>query len=306
MTVVSTNKLNRGRASRALFATLLLFVSAGVSLALAPAAGAAAAAGPAPVVAMFTINGRAVSHTSDSNPIKLDPSRPAQVNLTVINNGPNPITVAAVALSGRALDITFFDFETQTALQVPPGSTQTQQYTLDFAPLNGQGDGLIPANIHILDDHRHVLASQNFTGDVRGRITSLFGLFAIEVTVFTIILFVGALLALARGNLHDNRFRRALRFVWPGLGLGIVIVFCFAILRIWVPSPGHWLPIVLICAAAGFVVGYLTPNPANDEVYFDEPEPEPEPLGSQTQATDPHATLSSAGVTARPSPTAGG
>jgi hypothetical protein len=273
-----------------LLATLMLCLASGAALALAAPAGAATA----PVTAIFTINGRAAAHTSSSNPIKLDPTKPAEVTLEVTNHSSNPVTVASVALSGRALDITFFDFETETALLVPPGTTQTQQFSLNFAPLNGQGDGLIPASIHILDDHRHVLAGQNFTADVRGRITSLFGLFAIEVTVFTIILFVGALLALARGTLHENRFRRAVRFLWPGLGLGIVIVFGAAILRIFVPGPGHWLPIVLVCAAVGFAVGYLTPNPARDDYApLDEPESPP---------VDPRATLTSAGNVARRPP----
>jgi hypothetical protein len=293
-----------GRAGRSLFAILLLGLSAGIAVALAPAAGAA---GTPAVTATFTINGRAANQSSSSNPIKLDPKHPAQVTLTVTNNGSSPVTVSAVALSGRALGITFFDFETETALPVPPGTNQTQQYSLDFAPLNGQGDGLIPASIHILDPNRHVLANQNFTADVRGRTTSLFGLFAIEVTIFTIILFIGALYAMARGKLHENRFRRAIRFLWPGMGLGIVIVFGFAILRIWSPSPGRWLPIVLICAAAGFVVGYLTPNPANDDYgpdYGPEPEPEPEPQ-TQPMAADPHVTLTAAGVPARQTPPPG-
>jgi hypothetical protein len=282
---------------RVLMTTLLLGLATGIGLALAPVAGAATSS----VTATFTINGRAVAQSSTSNPIKLDPAHPAQVNLSVTNNGTSPITVGAVALSGRALDITFFDFETQTGLQVQPGTTQTQLYTLDFAPLNGQGDGLIPASIRILDDHRNVLAGQNFTADVRGRITSLFGLFAIEVTAFTIILFAGALVALARGTLHENRFRRGLRFLWAGLGLGLMIVFGLAILRIWVPSPGRSVSVVLIAAAIAFVVGYLTPNPAQDDYLqpdLDEPEPEP-------MATDPHVTLTAAGVPARQAPLSG-
>jgi hypothetical protein len=262
-----------------LFAAALLCLAVGVVG--APPAGATAG-----VTASFTVNGRAVAHSSESNPVKLNPNTPAQVNLTVTNNGSSAVTVASVAVSGRALDITFFDFETETALEVPAGATESQQYTLDFAPLNGQGDGLIPASISLLDARRHVLASQSFTADVRGRITSLFGLFAIEVTVFTGILFAGALLALARGRLHENRFRRALRFFWPGVGLGLVIVFAFAILRIFVPAPGHWLPIVLICAIIGFVVGYLTPNPANDEVLTG---PDPDP--TVPAEADPRSTL---------------
>ena len=243
------------------------------------------------VTAAFTVNGKSVAHSSGSNPVKLNPGAPALVGVTVTNDGSSPITVNSVALSGQALDITFFDFETETGLQVAPGATVTQQYTLDLAPLNGQGDGLIPASLHLLDPNRHVLASQSFTADVRGRTTSLFGLFAIEITVFTGLLFAGAILALARGKLHENRFRRGLRFMWPGVGLGLVIVFAFAILRIFVPSPGHWLPIVLICAAAGFAVGYVTPNPANDELIggpdstFD-----PDPTAVSGTA-DPRATL---------------
>jgi hypothetical protein len=276
----------------ALFIAALLFGLAVIGLADVATAGT-----PAPVTATFTVNGRAVANSSGSNPIKLDPNHPAQVSVQVTNNGSGPVTVGAVALSGRALDIPFFDFETETALPVQPGTTETQQYTLDFAPLNNQGDGLIPASIHILDDHRHVLAGQNFTADVRGRITSLFGLFAIEVLAFTIILFAGALIAMARGTLHENRFRRALRFLWPGVGLGILIVFGFAILRIFTPAPGHWLPIVLVCAAIGFAVGYLTPNPARDAFG---PAPDPE-----VASTDPRATLTPAGVPAARSPLSG-
>lgn len=264
-------------------------------LALAGMVVVAQGAGATPsVTATFIVNGHKVTGGAT---VKLDPAHPAQVSMTVTNNGSSPITVSSVALSGRALDIPFFDFETQTALSVQPGDTQNQQFTLDFTPLNGQGDGLIPASIHLLDANHHVLAGQDFTADVRGRITSLFGLFAIEVTVFTIILFIGALLALARGRLHENRFRRALRFLWPGLGLGIVIVFAFAILRVFVPQPGHWLPIVLVCAAAGFVVGYLTPNPANDD--YLEPDPESDPV------VDSRQTLTPAGGPARQPPTTG-
>lgn len=254
---------------------------------------ASSAGASSTVTATVSINGRSVAHSSDSNPIKLDPATPAQVSVSVANNGSIPITVSAVALDGRALDITFFNFETQTALQVQPGTTASQQFSLDLSPLNGQGDGLIPSSVKLLDAKNHVLASESFTGDVRGRMTSLFGLFAIEVTLFTALLFAGALLALSRGKLHENRFRRGLRFLWPGLGLGIVIVFGLAIVRIFVPAPGHWIPVVLICALAGFVVGYLTPNPP-EEIY-EPPYDETAPTEEVAPAYDPRATLPSAG-----------
>jgi hypothetical protein len=262
---------------------------AGVLLGMAVVAWPASSAGASgTVTATFTINGRALAHAGSSNPIKLNPTTPADVKLTVNNSGTSAITVDAVALTGRALGITFFNFQTQTALPVQPGASATQEYSLNFSALNGQGDGLIPASLQLLDAHNHVLASQSFTADVRGRITSLFGLFAIEVTVFTAILFAGCLLALARGKLHENRFRRGLRFLWTGLGLGIVIVFALAILRVFVPAPGHWLPIVLLCAVIGFVVGYLTPNPANDEYVELDPS---DPANPASPAADPRATL---------------
>lgn len=267
---------------RVLLATALCLIV------VAPPATASAASG---VIATFKINGKAVTSASESHPIKLDPDHPAQVELTVTNQSSAPVEVAAVALSGRALDITFFNFETQTALLVQPGRTETQVYTLDFAPLRGQGDGLIPASIRILGPHRAVLAKQGFTADVQGRITSLFGLFAIEVALFTVILFVGAVLALARGRLPENRFRRALRFLWPAFGAGLVVVFGLAIMRVFVPRPGRWLPIVLIFGAVGFVAGYFTPNPAYEDDY---PEPDPPAPDQPLDTTDPRVTVRTA------------
>lgn len=272
------------------------FVAAlGVFLAVEVGSSPARAATTSSVTATFTIDGHPVARRSDSNPIRLDPVHPARVTVAVTNRRPDPITVAAVVLRGRAFNITFFDFETQTALHVEPGKTETQEYLLDFASLDGQGDGLIPASVRLLDDHRDVLAGQNFTADVRGRITSLFGLFAVEVTVFTGIMFAGAVIALARGKLHQNRFRRALRFARLGVGVGVVVVCGFAVLRIFVPRPSHWLPIVLVTTAIGFGVGYLTPNQVHVEF---EPgrDSEPNPGRAQPLLTDPSVTLTPEGM----------
>lgn len=263
----------------ALSATVLLGLGASVWF------GQTAGAAPA-ITASFTVNGHAVAHSGN---LKLDPGKPANLGITVTNNGSNPVLVDTVALVGKALDITFFDFETETGLTVAPGATVSQQYSLSLAPLSGQGDGLIPASIELLDANRHVLVSDGFTADVQGKITSLFGLFAIEITIFTALLFAGAVLALSRGTLHENRFRRGLRFMWPGLGLGLVIVFAFSILRVFAPSAGHWLPVVLICTIAGFAVGYLTPNPPEDEPVAGPDVTEPVSVGSP--AVDPRATL---------------
>jgi hypothetical protein len=262
-------------------------VSAAVLLGLGTSIWLGQAAGAAPAIsASFTVNGHPVAHSGN---LKLDPAKPANLGITVTNNGSSPVLVNTVALVGKALDITFFDFETETGLTVAPGATVSQQYSLSLAPLNGQGDGLIPASVELLDANRHVLVSEGFTADVQGKITSLFGLFAIEITIFTALLFAGAILALSRGTLHENRFRRGLRFMWPGLGLGLVIVFAFSILRIFAPSASHWLPVVLICTIAGFAVGYLTPNPPEDEPIAGPDVTEPVTVASPP--VDPRATL---------------
>jgi hypothetical protein len=90
-----------------------------------------------------------------------------------------------------------------------------------------------------------------------------------------------ALVAMARHQLPENRWRRAVRFATPGVGLGLLVVFTLSALRVFVPEPGRWIPILLISSSAFFVLGYLTPTPDyegddEDEDEAIEPTLEPE------------------------------
>ena len=58
-----------------------------------------------------------------------------------------------------------------------------------------------------------------------------------------------------------NRWRRGLRMLTPGIGIGLVLVFSCRALRCGYRRPGTWLIVVLVFAVVFFVLGYLTPNP---------------------------------------------
>lgn len=222
------------------------------------------------------IDGRGVGEATESRPVRLSPTRPADVALQVTNGGSAPIVVRTVRLEGTVMGLAFFAYETTTELVVEPGAREDLAYSLDLGDLRGQATGLVVGSVTLLDEKREALASQRTVYDVRGSLRSVYGVFGLVVTGLTVVSFAAALIALARHRLPENRFRRALRFVTPGLGLGLTLVFALSATRVFVPRPGRWIPILLICAVAGFATGYLTPSPEeDDDGEFDEGEPTP-------------------------------
>lgn len=224
------------------------------------AAGAPAGAA-ATVTLQATIDGNAVGASSDTHPIKLSPKTPPTLAVEVTNAGSQPVNVRTVRLEGRVMGLTFFAYDTAVGMTVAPGATESRTFQLDLAGLDGQATGLIPGSVKILDQSRHELAGQSMVVDVRGSLRSVYGLFGLAVLALTIVSFVGAVLAMARHRLSPNRWRRALRFLTPGLGLGLVIVFSLSAFRVWAPQPSKWLPIVIVAAALLFAAGYLSPTP---------------------------------------------
>ena len=93
---------------------------------------------------------------------------------------------------------------------------------------------------------------------------SVYGLFGLALVLLTIFAALGSLLALARHRLSPNRWLRGARFLTPGLGLGLVLVFTLSAFRVWVPSTGRWLVMILLCGAVFFGIGYLTPAPLDE------------------------------------------
>jgi hypothetical protein len=231
-----------------------------VSFAIVPSALAASPQ----VNVIARINGQAVSTSSGDHPIRLDPHHAAAVELTVDDTGAAPVTVHRVQLSGRVVGLTFYSFDTAVALTVQPGATATLRYSLDLTGLAGQATGLIGGSVTVFDDHGHQLAQQDTVTDVRGSFWSVYGLFGFALLLLTILAILDTTIALARHRMPPNRWRRGLRFLTPGIGLGLVLAFTLSAVRVWVPSTARWLLLAACFAVAFFVLGYLTPTPVDE------------------------------------------
>jgi hypothetical protein len=234
----------------------LLFIATG----FVSAAGASSA-----VTLNGTINGQALSTSSQSNAVRLYPLRANNIVLTVHNHSQRPVSVASVSLSGEVIGLKFFAFDNSVAFTVPPQRSVTNRYAIPLVGLSGQATGLVNGSLSVLNPSQQVIASQNLVVDVRGSLWSVYGVFGLAVALLTVFAFVWVLLELMRHRLPANRFLRGLYFLVPGLGLGLVLVFTLSATRVFVPSAGHWVPLVLVSGIVFFIVGFLTPDPRIEE-----------------------------------------
>lgn len=228
-------------------------------------AGASVASADDGVSINGTINGTDIASATESHPLKLDPTQPVALDVTVRNDSGTGIVGHTIRLEGRVAGLTFFSYDTTVDLAVAEHRSETLKLTLDLAGLDGQATGLIPSHLVLLDSDRHTLASQAFVADVQGSLASVYGLFGLAIFVMTGVSLAGALLALARGRLHRNRWRRGLRFLVPGIGVGLLLVFSLSAFRVLTPQPSRSIPCIVVSAIVFFVLGYLTPNPTTAE-----------------------------------------
>ena len=225
---------------------------------------------PAPVRAQDTVTlvarvgGRAIAEADERRPLRLEPDRPLPLELTLTNRGSAPVQVRTVRLVGKVIGLKFFGYETTVSIGVPAGATVTREFALELGGLAGQATGLIPSSISVLDEDREELGSQRLVVDVRGSLRSVYGLFGVAVAVLTAVNLGGAFIALARHRLPTDRWRRALRFLPGGIGLGLTAVFLLSALRVFAPQANRWVPILLLTSAVAFGLGYLTPTPERD------------------------------------------
>lgn len=229
----------------------------------ARAASAASASGGS-VTLTGTIGGRSVTDTDESHPLRLSPSGLSAVDLQVTNGSPRAVVVRTIELKGEVVGLTFFDFETSVDLIVKAHHRTGLTYQLDLSGLAGQATGLIPGSLSLLDQNKSTISTDPLVTDVRGSIVSVYGLFGLGLLLLTLLALASTLLGVARHTLAPNRFRRAGTFLVPGVGLGFVLVFTLSALRVWLPSSGHWLTIVLAFAAAFFLLGFLSPSPVEE------------------------------------------
>ncbi|WP_461125368.1 hypothetical protein [Saccharothrix stipae] len=261
---------------RRIMSSVGLLLLCGIFLGVAPAhaAGDAVtiAAGDSAVLAAgdaVTIDATVDGTPVGEDALLLDPSGSSRISVTVHNGSDTVRHVKAIRLSGTALALTFFSYDTTVPFDVPAKQSVTRGFVLDLGQLGAQATGLLPTELEVLDTNRDVIASIGATGDVRGSMWSVYGVFGLAVFGLTLLAWAGALIALARRRLPANRWQRAMRFLPAGVGTGLVAVISLSVLRIMAPSPAAEIPFILGSAAAAFALGYLTPHPAADEVPTD-------------------------------------
>ncbi|MGW6421385.1 hypothetical protein ACWF82_01800 [Nocardia sp. NPDC055053] len=229
------------------------------------APGSAHAAAQDSVGMAVSIDGREIAAATETDPIRLDPNGSAEVEVSITNEGNEPVTVRRIDLSGQVVGLTFYSFSTSVNRTVLPNSTERLSYSLDLSGLSEQATGLISGSVTAYDADDNVLAGAKTVTDVRGSLNSVYGLFGLALLILTLLAIADAALTVARHRMPPNRWQRGMRLLAPGLGIGLVLVFSLSALRVWVPSGERWLIIALLFAGGFFVLGYLTPTPTTAE-----------------------------------------
>jgi hypothetical protein len=223
---------------------------------------AQAIAAPGEVTMNATVDRKPVGGAEE---LVLDPAGSTRFEVTVHNATDTPRHVKTVRLSGTALALTFFAYDTTLPFDVPAKESVTRAFVLDLADLGGQATGLLPTEIEVLDASRDRIASVGATGDIRGSMWSVYAVFGLGVLLLTALSWAGALFALARRRLPANRWQRAMRFLPAGIGTGLVAVISLSVLKLMAPSPTAEIPFIAGAAAAALLLGYLTPHPGEAE-----------------------------------------
>ncbi len=226
-----------------------------------------AAAAPLPdrVSWTATVNGVNVERTSSDEPVVLDPARPARVVLRVENPTDQAVDVPFVRLEGVVLGLAVYSFTTRVDLALPAGGADERDFPVPLLDLGRQASGLVPSHLALLDAQGEVLRSTDLTVDVRGEADSVYSLFGLAIGALALLRLAVALWRLTTGRLHPNRWRRGMTLAGPGLGLGFLVTFSLSALRITSPEGGLWASLLLGGAAVGFLAGYLTPTPGDEE-----------------------------------------
>ncbi|MFD7660400.1 hypothetical protein ACFV4N_41040 [Actinosynnema sp. NPDC059797] len=237
--------------------SLVPLLLCGTSLGVAPAAAQGEA-----IAVNATVDGTPVGEET----LVLDPTTSPRIEVTVHNGTDVVRHVKSIRLSGEALALTFFSYDTTLPFEVPGRQSVTRAFVLDVSQVGGQATGFVPTSLEVLDANRDVIGSAETVGDVRGSTRSVYGVFGLAASGLTVLAWGGALLTLARRRLPPTRWRRAVRFLPAGVGTGLVAVVSLPALRFLTPSPDLEVPLVLGAAAVAFALGWLTPGPVVDDL----------------------------------------
>jgi hypothetical protein len=233
-------------------------------------ASGSAAAQSDTVTMSASVDGRDIASASINDPLPLEPGRAANVSVELTNGTSEPVVIRRIVLRGKVLGLTFFTYASSLDFTVAPASTGVLTYRLDLTDLGAQATGLIKGELSAIDSTGVPVASVRTITDVRGSLISVYGLFGIALVVLTALGLVDAALAIARRRLSTNRWKRGLRLLAPGVGIGLILAFTASVARLWVPDTGQWLLIAALTAAGFFALGYLSPTPEDDSLSDDD------------------------------------
>ncbi|MFI6046578.1 hypothetical protein ACIA8C_33510 [Nocardia sp. NPDC051321] len=211
-----------------------------------------------------------IAGTSVEKPLRLEPDSTIRVAIELTNNTSDPLEIRHVDLAGHVLGLSFYSYSTAVELTVAPGKSESLRYRLELRGLSGQAVGLIGGELAVYDGSGAAVAAIPVITDVRGSLWSVYGLFGIALAVLTALGIADAALTIARHRLSANRWRRGLRVLAPGLGIGLVFAFTASVARWWVPDTGLWLAFAGVSATVAFLLGYASPTPEPDEELDDD------------------------------------
>ncbi len=267
-----TRARSRGRVGRLLRlvpAALVVWAAASAFLWGPVAGGVAGAATGARV--QIVVNGQPAATSSDAHPVRLDPGKPARVHLTLTAGG-SALHVTTVRFQGDVMALPLFSYDSTVDFVVPAGATRSFTFEVSLTGIGSEATGLVDTTFTLLSPNGAALASETAVTDVNGSVVSLYGLFGLAVLVLTLTSLLFGLLAMARHQLPQNRWMRAVRFFIPGFGIGLILIFTMSAFRVFDPGTSHWVPLLVIPSVIGFACGYLTPAP--DEEEFDDYDPD--------------------------------
>lgn len=286
---------SRGKAWRAVRLTGAIMVGLVVMVGSTPPAGAQDddTDNSDPLGVEATVNGRAVEGAGSNDPVELRPLEVTDAELTVTNTTGEDLSVRRARLFGKAFGFTFVAYDAMVDVPVPAGSSAIIEIPIEFVDLERQATGLLPGGFALYDRDREVLGQQDFVIDVRGSATSALGLFGLFITGATIIGLVGIYLGVKRRTLEPKRWRRALRFAFVGLGMGLTAVVALAVFRVVAPTPIVWIPLTVLPALGLGLIGFTSPGPLR----IDEDEEDIEDL-EELEYLDELARIEAAGAAA--------
>lgn len=229
---------------------------------LLPAAPVAAA--PPGLDWSVSIDGRDLDTVTRNDPLALGTSDSARVELDLTNGGPTELRVRSIRIEGRVIGMAFFSYTTRLDIVLPAGEQTQRRFDIDISDLSQQATGLLPTAVIMIGPDRERVDDRAFAVDVQGSMASIYGAFGLIMAGITAVVLAGLLLAVWRRQLPTNRWQRALRFLPSGLGIGLVLTFSLSATRLLVPSARWWLPLLLLCAGAAFLIGYFLPAGSDD------------------------------------------